>query len=213
MRLPDHLGLAFAWRYLCHAIMLGLGLLAEPGAAPRLADLILDALPKIDWVASHNYWLWLGAYLPIAAWLWRIDRQRFVHFLWVGGLISLARGVCLPLTGLGPTDGLNPNAALGGPALWSAWLDLINPISALKGAANVHLTKDLFFSGHTASTFLLWLYCRDLPRIGPVALLAHLFVVAVVFAAHLHYTIDVVGAWAITFSVFVLARRRVLPPR
>ena len=36
-------------------------------------------------------------------------------------------------------------------------------------------------------------------------LVGHLLVVATVFLAHLHYSIDVIGAYAITFSVFVLA--------
>jgi hypothetical protein len=35
-------------------------------------------------------------------------------------------------------------------------------------------------------------------------LVGHVLVVASVFLAHLHYTIDVVGAYAITFSLFVL---------
>ncbi len=35
-------------------------------------------------------------------------------------------------------------------------------------------------------------------------LAAHVLVVASVFVAHLHYTIDVIGAYAITFSLFAL---------
>src|SRR6185295_11892941 len=74
-------------------------------------------------------------------------------------------------------------------------------------AAQVGLTKDLFFSGHVSSTFLLWLYCRGRGALAPVALAAHLFVTATVFLAHLHYTIDVVGAWAVTLAVYAIAER------
>ncbi|MBM4380479.1 MAG: hypothetical protein FJ086_14485, partial [Deltaproteobacteria bacterium] len=35
-------------------------------------------------------------------------------------------------------------------------------------------------------------------------LAGHVVVVASVFLSHLHYTIDVVGAYALTFSLFVL---------
>ncbi len=35
-------------------------------------------------------------------------------------------------------------------------------------------------------------------------LVAHALVVTSVFLAHLHYTIDVIGAYAIAFSLFVL---------
>jgi len=63
---------------------------------------------------------------------------------------------------------------------------------------------------------LLWLYLRGRPRLAPVALAACLAVTASVLLAHLHYAIDVVGAWAITFALFVLRegwpRPRPVPP-
>ena len=40
-------------------------------------------------------------------------------------------------------------------------------------------------------------------------LVGHLLVVASLFFSHLHYTIDVIGAYAITFSLFVLRETRV----
>ncbi|MCB9526770.1 MAG: hypothetical protein H6702_25790 [Myxococcales bacterium] len=208
-RILDHIGVALLWRYGAHGLMLGLCLANEARPAPALPDRVLDALPYVQWVARHNYHLWIALYFPPALWLWRRDRAAFVHFLYVGGLMSLVRGITVPLTGLGPTLGPDLNAGLDGATLWAAWLDVINPVSALVGdAAHVHLTKDLFFSGHTATTFLLWLYCRGRGALGHAALLGHVGVVAVVFLSRLHYTIDVVGAWAITFTVFTLVDRR-----
>ena len=187
--------------------MLALTLTTEGRPAPTLPDTVLAVVPRVDWVAHNNYTLWLAAYVPIALWLWRADRDRFVRFLWIGGVLSLLRGLCVPLTGLGPVDGLDANAGLDAAARLAAWWDLVNPLSALSGAAHLHLTKDLFFSGHTASTFLLYLYCRRVPVLGRIALAAHLFVVAVVLFAHLHYSIDVVGAWAVTFALFSVTER------
>jgi hypothetical protein len=69
---------------------------------------------------------------------------------------------------------------------------------------HTYLTKDLFFSGHTATTLLLLLYVWRYPRLRAWMLVGHLLVVVSVFLAHLHYTIDVVGAYAVTFSLFVL---------
>ena len=40
-------------------------------------------------------------------------------------------------------------------------------------------------------------------RLRWIALAGHIFVVSTVFLSHLHYTIDVIGAWAITYCVFV----------
>jgi hypothetical protein len=51
------------------------------------------------------------------------------------------------------------------------------------------------------------LYVWRYPRLRQAMLLAHALVVASVFLAHLHYTIDVIGAYAITFSLFCLRER------
>ena len=113
------------------------------------------------------------------------------------------------LVGLGPVHGVAVNAGLDLGEVWGIWIPLINPFPTFVGdGAHLHLTKDLFFSGHTASTFLLMLYMRRVGVLaGRVALAAHLFVVATVFLAHLHYTIDVVGAWVITGALFTVAAR------
>ncbi len=67
-----------------------------------------------------------------------------------------------------------------------------------------YLTKDLFFSGHTATTFLLVLYLWRFPRLRAPALAGHVLVVASVFLSHLHYAIDVAGAYAVAFAIFAL---------
>lgn len=205
--------LAILWRYACHAAMLGLSLLTEGRPAPRLPDTVLDHLPRVAWIAGHNWWLWVACYIPPALLLWRRDRPAFLRFLYIGGIVSVLRGLCVGLTGLGPSDGPDVNAGnpgMTGAALFHAWVTLINPFSTLFGnAARVYLTKDLFFSGHVSSTFLLWLYCRGKGWLGPAALAAHLVTVAVVLLARLHYSIDVVGAWAITYSVYALAEARI----
>ncbi|HTQ80671.1 MAG TPA: phosphatase PAP2-related protein [Thermoanaerobaculia bacterium] len=200
---------ALLWRYGCHSAMLLLSLFAEGRPAPHLPDTLLTHIPRIGWVAAHNYLFWLVCYLPPALWLWRRDPRAFRHFLYLGGALSLLRGLTVGLTGLGPVDGPDVNVGLGGPALWAAWLTLLNPFSSLFGnAAHVYLTKDLFFSGHVSTTFLLWLYCRGRGWLGRAALLGHWITVAVVFLSHLHYSIDVLGAWAITYSLYVWAERR-----
>ncbi len=204
--LRDSVPAALAWRYACHAAMLGLSLLTEGRPAPSLPDLVLARLPRVAWIDERNYWLWLILYVPPALALWRRNRGAFLSFLYLGGIVSLVRGLCVGLTGLGPVHGADVNAGLHGEALLHAWLMLINPLTTFFGnAAQVYLTKDLFFSGHVSSTFLLWLYCRREGRgLRWWAALSHWATVAVVLLAHLHYTIDVVGAWAITFSLFAV---------
>ena len=144
--LRDSVVVALIWRYACHSAMLGLSLLTEGRPAPSLPDTVLDRLPRVAWIADHNYWIWLLCYVPAALLLWRRDRPAFLHFLYLGGVLSLVRGLCVGLTGLGPAYGPDVNAGMSD--LFSAWLTLINPFSTLFGnAAQVYLTKDLFFSG------------------------------------------------------------------
>ncbi|MBK7874691.1 MAG: phosphatase PAP2 family protein [Planctomycetes bacterium] len=201
--------LALLWRYGTHSLMVAIALWNERRAAPPLPDLVLDHVPRVEWIAAHNYHLWLALYLPLALALWRRDRRAFVHFLWLGGFLSLARGLCVPLTGLGPAHGADLNAGASPEALRAAWIGIVNPFTALStDVPHLALTKDLFFSGHVSTTFLLWLYVRRDRVLGPLALVAHVLVTASVFLAHLHYSIDVVAAWAVTFALWTLARAR-----
>jgi hypothetical protein len=207
--LTDHGATSLAWRYLCHSLMLGLAMLNERRAAPSLPDTILSVTPYIDWIDRHNYHLWLLCYVPIALTLYRRDRGAFLHFMYVGGVLSLLRGVCICMTGLGPVRMSDVNAGLSFGEAVGAWWALVNPLSALgSDVAHVYLTKDLYFSGHTATTFMLWLYCRPYGRLGTAALVAHGVVVASVFLSHLHYTIDVIGAWTLTWALFTAAGGR-----
>jgi hypothetical protein len=45
-----------------------------------------------------------------------------------------------------------------------------------------------------------------------VAAVGHWITVAVVLLSHLHYSIDVIGAWAVTYSLYVLAEGTTSPP-
>ena len=187
---------------------------ADPGAAQRIAagadlpDLLLALVPRLDWVAHINYYFWIACYFPPALYLLYRDRRLFARFIIIDGVISLTRGLMIPLTGLGPPSG--PTSMPCGPSTcgrrggsWSI------PTSALFGdTAGIYLTKDMFFSGHIATTFLLYLFSRRLGRRESRVFLAlQIFSLLVVFFSHLHYTIDVIGAYAITFTVFTLGDR------
>lgn len=207
-RLRDSVVAMVTWRYATHSLMVAFALLNERLPAPSLPDRVLDCVARVDWIARHNYHLWLFAYVPVAVALLVRDRSAFLRFLWIGGWLSLFRGATLPLTGLGPVGATDVNAGASATQLWHAWVSIVNPFTALfTDAPHVGLTKDLYFSGHVSSTFLLWLYCRGRGVLAPIALASHLFVTATVLLAHLHYSIDVVGAWTATLAVYALAER------
>ncbi len=62
---------------------------------------------------------------------------------------------------------------------------------------------DLFFSGHVAYTFLMCLVFRDTPA-KYFLILFHCLVTAATIVGRFHYTIDVIGAYAITYSLYKL---------
>ncbi|WP_242346674.1 phosphatase PAP2-related protein [Anaeromyxobacter terrae] len=196
---------ALAFRAACYAVMTAAAVWNERRPAPPLPDLVLSAVPYVDWVARTNYVLWLVAYVPLAlVLLWRAPR-RFARYTVTGGLVSLARGATLVLTGLGAPPPQVGGVGIAGHASGEVFRSLMSPWQVFAdGSMRAYLTQDLFFSGHTATTLLLLLYVWRSPPLRAAALVAHVLVVASVFLSHLHYGIDVVGAYAVTFAIFAL---------
>ena len=196
-------GLLFRWA--CFLAMTWMALRAEARPAPHLPDAVLEAVPYVPWVDRLNYVAWVLAYVPVALGLLWHDAPRFTRYMVTAGLLALLRGACILATGLGPVRGPDVNAGMDAATRWLAFQEIASPVGVFwRDSAHVYLTKDLFFSGHTATTFLLLLYAWRVPVLRWPMLAGHVVVVASVFLAHLHYTIDVVGAWALTFSLFVL---------
>jgi hypothetical protein len=205
--LAGRIAVAFAFRYACFAAMIALAVWNEGRPAPHLPDLVIDHLPYSPFVDRWNYVLWLVAYVPVALGLLATDADRFCRYMWSSGLLSLARGVSIVATGLGPVRGEDVNVArLAAPgAMTRAFLEVIDPFGVFfRESAHIYLTKDLYFSGHTATTLLLLLYVWPYPRLRWPMLASHVLVVASVFLSHLHYTIDVIGAYAVAFALFTL---------
>ncbi len=196
---------ALLLRYAAYGAMTALAIWNERRPAPTLPDAVLAVVPYVGWVARANYVLWLCLYLPVAVGLLWDAPRRFVRYMVTGALVSLARGVTLAMTGLGPPDPATAGPGLGAHDALAAFVQLVSPWHVFaRGSMQAYLTKDLFFSGHTATTFLLLLYVWDRPRLRWLALAGHVLVVASVFLAHRPDAIDVAGAYAVTFTLFAL---------
>ena len=198
---------AFTFRFLCIAAMYWLAVWAEARHAPTLPDTLLSHIPYVGWVDRWNYVAWTLAYAPVALLLFARDVHRFCRYMVASGLVAFARGLCIAATGLGPVrGGPELHVGLNDQEQLSAWAQLATPFGSFlhDPTKPFYLSKDLFFSGHTASTFMLLLYVWRFPRLRVWMAFAHLVVVASVFLSHLHYTIDVIGAYAVTFSLYVL---------
>ena len=203
------LGGSLVFRSGCYALMLWLALWAESRPSTKLNDVLLNAVQFVEWVDRYNYWLWVVAYIPVALALGWKHLERFTQYMVTSGWVALARGVCIAVTALGPVRGDDVHLGLSLTERWNAFVGLMglgffNP----DGGARVYLTKDLFFSGHTATTFLLLLYVWRWPALRMWMLVAHVLVVASLFFAHLHYTVDVLGAYVVTGIIYRWRERK-----
>jgi hypothetical protein len=198
-----------AFRFACYAVMTALALWAEETRGPVLHDVLVSRLPYVPWIDRVNYVAWLVLYLPLAVVLLASEPRMWVRYMVTGGIVSLVRGVCIAVTVMGAPDPEHAGAGLGGKGYWEAYWELLSPIDVFANdSARAYLTQDLFFSGHAATTFLLVLYLWHRRGLRVWALVAHVVVVTTVMLSHLHYTIDVIGAWAFTFAVFALREWR-----
>lgn len=181
---------AVLFRWGCVSVMIRLTLWAERQTGPSLPDFVVDRAPYLPWMYDLNYAVWVAGFIPVSLVLLFRDPRRYARYSVTDGLLALTRGLCVCATSLGPVSGIGHSASG------------INQVIA--DQRHLFLTRDLFFSGHTATTFLLLLYVMRWPAVRGWMALAHVAVVVSLVFGHMHYTIDIVGAWAVTFGLFWL---------
>ncbi len=205
--------------YGAYIIMQTLALFAQTRPGPTLPDLVLDqfaAQRQFDWINSA---VWLPLLLLSITTLGFLRPRACVNYLRAGAVVSVLRGVFIVMTSLGPPEVLRSHT----PALFlnfspsditlqlllRQWLPLDMFLGG-SGLSAAYLTQDLFFSGHTASTFLLLLVVRGRERfyLFEVFLVYHVVTVFFLFVTHEHYTIDVLGAYFIVYAVYRFMERR-----
>jgi hypothetical protein len=79
-------------------------------------------------------------------------------------------------------------------------VSLIDPITKIF-YGGTEITRDLFFSGHTSSMFLIYLILKN--RIDKIyALTVTIFIAISLLLQHIHYTADVLFAFPITYLIW-----------
>ena len=119
--------------------------------------------------------------------------QMFLNFLWSFILLSLFRTLTITLVPLDPPAGLIP---------------LVDPLSNFF-YGDKFVTKDLFFSGHTSTVFLLYLTIPGRSD-KKLALLATFIVGFLLLVQHVHYTFDVLGGFLFAWLSYQIATRWIL---
>jgi hypothetical protein len=68
------------------------------------------------------------------------------------------------------------------------------------------ITKDLFFSGHVSTLFLMYL-CQSNRVLRYYTMIASILVAILVLVQHIHYTIDVLFAFPFAYACFITSKK------
>jgi len=153
-----------------------------------VGDLLLDHLP----VVNLNLLIIEGAFFMvlITLCLLLLQPKRLTFALKTVAVFVAIRSVCVAVTHLG----LYPNQVLPG----NGFVDQVY--------IALNLQAGYFFSAHTGLPFLMALIFWDDKPWRHVFLTVSLLMGISVLLAHIHYSIDVVGAPFMTYSIFKLSQ-------
>lgn len=159
------------------------GTYATSRASNWVTDVILNNIPVFDVD-------WFFVYGAVAFWIFIIGLcvvkpHRIPFTVKSISLFILVRSVFVSLTHIGPFP-------------TQITLDVSNLLSKFTFGG------DLFFSGHTGLPFLMALVFWDNRPLRIFFILCSVAFGIVVLLGHLHYSIDVLGAFFITYSIYRL---------
>lgn len=151
-------------------------------------DYVLAFLPSVNMSAV----IFSLLYLSVIYAIYKAAKHPylFLLFLWSTIFLSISRIITISFVPLEPPIGL---------------VSLIDPVLYPFYGPN-NITKDLFYSGHVGSVFLVSLILQTKKE-----KIAALFVTVIVglslLLQHIHYTIDVLSAPLFVYFVFLVAKK------
>ncbi len=170
-----------------------------------VTDVILSNTPVYDLDGFFvNGAIGLVIFITLVC-LW--DPRRMPFTVKTIAVFVIVRSVFITLTHVGPF----PIHATIAPESQAYIKDLIGQ----KLFSSFFLGNDFFFSGHTGLPFLLAFLYYDKKWLRIIFILLSVFFGVVVLFAHLHYTIDVLSAFFISYGVYRISRilfKEELPP-
>lgn len=151
-------------------------------------DYILNNIPAIDLSILIFGVVWSSSILSIIHLLKKPN--LFLVFLWSYTFLCASRILTIGLVKLNPPKNLIP---------------LVDPLTNFF-YGGIFLTKDLFYSGHTATMFLLYL-CVENKMLKKILLVGTLVIGISVLIQHVHYTVDVIVAPIFTYFLHFIAKK------
>ena len=160
----------------------------EQRSGYTINDWLLLQIPAVDISVPIFILIWSTVFLALITAF--KNPQFLLTLLYAYCLLCICRYISISLVPLEAPSGL---------------IHLADPLSN-QAYGNVFITKDLFFSGHTSTLFLIYL-CLDKRTAKYFALTASIFTGAFLLIQHVHYTIDVLAAPIFAWMVYLLAQK------
>lgn len=167
------------------------GWYADQRHLPPSSDWLLNRLPEVNVLPVLSYgWLALHLYAAAVAILYYPRQLPFMLFTL--GLFMFVRTTFMALSPVGPPVGI----------LEMKKLDYF--FSRIMGVLTFN--NEFVFSGHTSFPFLFYLFF-DTPWQKRIFLGGSAVMAVSVLLTRNHYTVDVLGAYLISYSIYCLSRR------
>ncbi len=154
-----------------------------------VGDIMFFIIPKYD--LSILYFLGMWILFPITLLYSLFNTPEKIPFMiFTLALFFFIRGICIASTYIGiPPDHITPSLNTS-----------INIFSIVQFFRN-----DLFFSGHTGLPFLLALFFWNVIRLRILFITISIIMAFTVLSMRIHYSIDIIGAYFITYGIFTIA--------
>ncbi len=210
--------IAILLHYISYIIMQTLAIFAETKRSFGLMDRLHEWIPPrrdLDWV---NNQVWFFLLLASLLFLIFFKKKIAIKYFLSGSMVSLTRGIFIFMTSLGAPISIQNSIPLEiqNFKIEDITLSFLSrqwfPLDIFLGNefSGFYLMQDLFFSGHTSSTFLLLLCIEKKDTLFYVFLIYHCNTVFFLIITHEHYTIDILGAYFITYAIFSFMEKRQL---
>jgi hypothetical protein len=156
----------------------------------QLDDWLLDIIHPLDVSVAIFLFVWAVTFLMIVRMVQ--NPQIFVIMLWAYLILTLMRVFTISFIGLNAPKGL---------------LILVDPLSNIFYGPRF-ITKDLFYSGHTSTAFLMFLCLRN--KADKIfTLTATLTIATLLLIQHVHYTIDIVAAPFFALLSYLISKKMI----
>jgi len=186
--MPFIISCFFSLALLCSSLAVSYfaALYASKHASNFVTDIVLSNIPvfQVDGIFMYG---------PLVMWIFVtillfINPERFPFTLKSISLFMVVRAIFISLTHIGPFPG---------------HMIVTDPESMIRFFTS---DSDLFFSAHTGLPFLMALVFWQTKWLRYLFMVTSIFFGVIVLLGHVHYTIDVAGAFFITYGIYRLAQ-------